>query len=278
MKKMIQNIIAAIVQCTSQEGRIFRYSLSYCILLVLFPSLVVIVVMFQNGLINIDIVLNLIYQFVPQAFIEPFINYVLSRDYVTGLSGIIALVVSGYMASNIFYSFMLISAKSEEFKTYGFLIRIKSSLFFALFIAIIIFVTFLINYGPLGGKLITLIAAFFILYVFFRTLTFAKRSYWYGVPGALCCSIAIIIVGALFFDFIKVFTSYENIYGPLTSVAIALLAIYVVATIIYFGYCLNNEFDSDCEITEYKSAWFYDKGNKIIKYLEEKLNLKKFIK
>lgn len=277
MKKMFQSVIAAIVQCTSQEGRIFRYSLSYCLLLVLFPSLVVIVIMFQNGLINIDIVLNLIYQFVPQAFIEPFVNFVLSRDYSTGVSGIIALLVSGYMSSNIFYSFMLISAKSEEFKTYGFLIRIKSTVFFALFLAIIIAVTFLINYGPLGGKFLSIVAAFFILYVFYRTLTFAKRSYWYGVPGALCCSIAIIVVGALFFDFIKVFTSYENIYGPLTSVAISLLAIYVISTIIYFGYCLNNVYDCDCKITEYKNVWFYNKGNKIIKYLEEKLNLKKFM-
>lgn len=274
MKKHIQHIFKAILECTSQEGRIFRYSLSYCLLLALFPSLIIIVIMFQNGLIDMDIILGLIYQFVPQTFIEPFIEYVVDKDYVNGLSSTIALLVSCYMASNSFYSFMLISAKEEEFKTYGFLIRIKSVLVFSLFISIGVVVTYIISYSSIAGSLLSIIEIFIVLYMFYRTLSFAKRCVWYGLPGALFSSVAIVIVGAIFFELIKVFTSYHNIYGPLAGFAIALLAIYVVASIIYFGYCLNNAYDSECQITGYKNMWFYNKGNEIMKTIESKIKIK----
>lgn len=271
MKKLFQHIFKAILECTSQEGRIFRYSLSYCFLLALFPSLIIAVIMFHEGLIDMQIVLKLVYQFVPQSFIEPFIEYIVEKEYATGLSSTIALVVSCYMASNCFYSFMLISASEEEFKTYGILIRMKAILVFGLFIISCIIVGYLISNISLHSPFITMTGAFVILYIFYRTLSFAKRCFWYGVPGALFSSITIVFVGGLISDVIRTFTSYQSIYGPLASLATALLAIYIIATIIYFGYCLNNAYDSDCEITGFKSMWFFHKGNRIMKHIESKI-------
>ncbi|MFV0396139.1 MAG: YhjD/YihY/BrkB family envelope integrity protein [Coprobacillaceae bacterium] len=272
MKKTIQHTFSAILEYTSQEGRIFRYSLSYCFLLALFPSLIIVVIMFQNGFIEMDTILHLIYQFVPQTFIEPFVDYITEKVYTTGISTVITLGVSCYMASNSFYSFMLISANEEEFKTYGILIRIKSLVVFAFFIVVIIFIGFIVQQGFIDNSIIGFISIFMVLYFFYRTLSFVKRCIWYGLPGAIFATLTIVIVGTIFYELIKVFTSYQSIYGPLASFAIALLAIYVIASITYFGYCLNNAFDSECKITGFKNMWFFNKGNTLMNKIEKKFD------
>jgi membrane protein len=271
MKTFIRHALVALKESTSQEGRIFRYSLSYCFLLALFPSLIIVVMMFQKEVTTY--ILDLVYQFLPQTLIEPFIEYIVNKEYQTRISGLVALLVPCYMASNCFYSFMLISASEENFKTYSILIRFKSIFVFSLFIITIIALGVIMKYSNIHHSWIAAIGLFVVLYLFYRMLSFAKRCVWYGIPGAICSSITILLVGSLFFEMIRCFTSYQNVYGPLASVATALLAIYLIASIIYFGYCLNNAYDRECQISGYKGMWFFNKGNTVLEKVENKIHL-----
>ena len=251
-------LIATFREYFSQEGVIFRYALSYCFLLALFPSLIIVVIMFHNGLIAMDNILPLIYQFVPKDFIEPFIRYILNKNHNTTLSTLISFLASYYMSSNSFYSFMLISASREGFKTYSILIRLKSIVVFSVFICIGILLGWISQYGILDYTFLTLCGVFIILYCFYRCLTFQKRDYWYGVWGALFSSMAIILIGTIFYSWISDFTSYDSIYGPLASFVIMLLGIYIIASVIYLGYCINHACDPQVKAV-YKHMWLYHK-------------------
>lgn len=266
---MLDKTIKTFQEFFSQEGRLFRYSLSYCFLLALFPTLIITVILFQNNILDIHNILPFVYQFIPQEVIEPFIEYVMSKDYHTLTSMIVSLVVSSYLASNSFYSFMLISANHEEFETYGILIRIKAIILFAIFVLGIAGVAIATHVLQLHFVLIVLIGIFVVFYIFYRTLSFEKRPWQYGLPGAIFTTLALIVVGYLFLYIISIFTSYENIYGPLASIMILLLSIYVVSSIIYFGYCLNDNFAFSHSEKEYKNIKYYCFGEKWLGKLED---------
>lgn len=257
---MIKRFTAAFFEFFSQEGSLFRYSLSFCFLLALFPTLIVVLVLFQNDILDIQKVLTFIYQYLPQELLEPFVQYVMAKDYSNIISVIITLIVSGYLASNSFYSFMLISANHEEFKTYGILIRIKAILLFTMVVVGLLIIGVTTHILQLN-RLITLLVVFlFGLYVFYRTLSFERRPWQFGLAGAIFATIAMALVGVLFFYIIKTFTSYHTIYGPLASVVVLLLSIYVFSSIIYFGYCLNDVFPFSYPNKKIKMAKFYEYG------------------
>lgn len=265
----MRKVLATIIEFMSQEGRLFRYSLSYCFLLALLPTLIVIVMLFQNNIIDIHTILPVIYQYLPQDILEPFIEYVMSKDYHTITSMLIAFIASSYLASNSFYSFMLISANHEEFDTYGILIRMKAIVLFICFVMAISAVAIATHLLEINFFIVVGCGLLVVFYFFYRTLSFQKQPICYGLYGAVFTTVAIIIVGFLFFYIIKDFTSYQNIYGPLASLATLLLSIYVVSSIIYFGYCINIVFCSSFVKKEYKTIAYYRFGEKYIKKLQD---------
>lgn len=261
---MLKKLMEAFLEFFSQEGSLFRYSLSFCFLLALFPSLIVIVIMFQNEILDLDKILTFIYQYLPKEIIEPFIEYVMAKDYSNLMSVFITLSLSGYLASNSFYSFMLISANHEEFETYGILIRIKAILLFSLVVIGVMVAGIVSHLLGINILLTTVVVVLFGLYFFYRTLSFERRPWKYGLPGAIFATVMIAIVGVVFFYIIKTFTSYHTIYGPLASVVVLLLSIYVFSCIVYFGYCLNNVYSFCYSNKKIKMAKFYCYGEKWI--------------
>lgn len=269
---MIKKFTEAFFEFFSQEGSLFRYSLSFCFLLALFPSLIVVIVLFQNEILDIQKVLTFVYQYLPKELIEPFVEYVMAKNYSNILSVIITLSVSGYLASNSIYSFMLISANHEKFETYGILIRIKAILLFIIIIVGVLVIGVTTHLLQLNILITILVVFIFGLYVFYRTLSFERRPWQFGVPGAVFSTVAMILVGLLFFYIIKTFTSYHTIYGPLASVVVLLLSIYVFSSIIYFGYCLNDVFTFSYPIKKIKMARFYEYGEYYIDKITEKFS------
>ncbi len=248
----------------SLEGSLFTYSLSYCFLLALLPSLSIGIMLFQNSVLDIEDLLGLAYQFLPKDLIQPFVEYILDKDYNTAISLTISLIISCYVASKGLYSFMLISAKHESFETYKTLIRIKSVILFFILVSGVIAIALITHLLHLEIMITFGVGLVIILYLFFRMLSFKKRAITFGLVGSIFTSISIVLLGQLFFFIIFRFTSYKNVYGPLSSVVILLLSVYIIACVIYIGYCLNFAYTKDPQKDQYKYLCIYRFGERII--------------
>ena len=68
----------------------------------------------------------------------------------------------------------------------------------------------------------------------------------------------------------------QVLYGPLASIVVLLISIYLISSIIYFGYCLNHEYTKYVKKPEYKGSWYYNSGSwvirKVIKFINSLKN------
>lgn len=263
LKRVIKKFI-------SPQGNLFRYSSSFCVLLALLPGLIIVLKIFQNEILNNPELISFLYGYIPEILLKPFIEYILSREYNTYLSMVISLSLSIYLASNACYSFMLISMNDEGFTTYGILIRIKAIFMFILLIIGLIILAIL-NFF-ISGIIVIVVGLLVFFYLFYRILSFEKRPLTYGVIGSLFASGGIILIGIFFIYFVEHYTRYDILYGPLASLVILLISIYLVSSIIYFGYCLNREYGRSYLNRCYKHAFYYNWGSKIIEMIINKFN------
>ena len=77
----------------------FRYSLSFCVLLALLPALIIFLKVFQTDILSAPNLINLLYDYVPETILAPFVEYVMSQEYTTFVSLIISMGFSIYLAS-----------------------------------------------------------------------------------------------------------------------------------------------------------------------------------
>lgn len=255
----------------SLEGSLFRYSLSYCFLLAFLPGVIVALLLFQYSIVGVDSLLDFLYRFVPEDLISPFVEFIMNKNYTSILAVALSLIAPCYVASKSFYSFMLISAKHESFHSHKILIRIKSIVLFFIFIALIVSLAILVHFLSWNVFSGFGIGLFIVFWFFFRMLSFENRPYTYGIIGAIFTSVAILVIGYVFFYFISIFSSYQTMYGPLASLVVLFLAVYVISCIIYFGYCLNIVYGSHKKIKAYKSKWFYETGDRLLDSIGKKL-------
>lgn len=254
---MKDKFVKAWFEFFSQPGSLYRYSLSYCLLLAVFPSLVILVILFQNGFFDISEVTNFIYQYIPSDVLEPFMIYIMEYDYQDLTTVVVTIGLTSFLASRSFYTFLMISASHEGFTTYGFLLRIKAFIIFLIFIGLIICSGILFNISGISSYFPATSILLIVLYLFYRTLSFEKRPWQYGLIGAVFATILIVLIGLGYLLLVYRFTSYSNIYGPISSVIIMLLSIHLVAGAIYFGYCLNHAFNYSKAVKCYKNAYLY---------------------
>lgn len=226
---------------TSFEGSLFKYSLSFSLLLALAPSLLIFALMFKFAYLDDTIILNFIMNFIPDGNLETInqlFQFFTSKDYSI-LSFIVTMCVSFYLASRSIFSFLLISASHEEVDVPKWSIRIKSVVLFVnlaiIIVAAIFIATNFLEFLPLISSLIMLM----FFYMMYRALSFRRHDWSFGLLGAMFSTICIMGLATLFVTIVKYFTSYQDVYGPLASLVTLLLAIYLISCIIYFGFCLN---------------------------------------
>ncbi len=245
----------------SLEGSLFRYSLAYSLLLALLPMVIAVVVLFQNSILfDIQIIFNFLYRFIPEELIGSFILYVTDRSYPNIPTLIISLIFTLSLASRSIYSFMLISAKYDEYTLPKFIIRIKAFLLFIVLLATTFFLAIFFALFPFANyirNLLILFGMFLLFLLFYRVLSFEKKPLSYGVIGAAFTSITLSLTGFLFLFLVRHFTSYASVYGPLAGLVVTLLSLYIIANIIYFGYCLNLVFSPSSPMREYKHHQHY---------------------
>lgn len=267
---MMKKFMQVIRMYLSLEGSLFRYSLSFCLLLALLPTLIIAILLFQNFIFDFQDLLSVLYHFLPEDLLQPFVNYIMDKNFSSIISIIVSLVAAIYIASKSFYSFMMISAAHEEFETRNILLRIKSFMMFVFFLGGIIGTGVIIHFFQIDPYLSYSVGLMGVFYFLFRALSFEKRPYSYGVVGAIFSTAGIVLVEWGFLTIVKTFTSYQNVYGPLASLVVMFLSIYIVSSIIYFGYCLNQEYGTHLPEKQIKSVWFYEYGEKFLNKFKRK--------
>lgn len=254
---------------SSFDGTLFRNSLAYSFLLALFPTLIVIVMLFQNSVLDIDPILNSLYRYLPESLIAPFVSYIMKRTYQGVITIVVSLIIAFYLASKSIYSFMIISAKYENFNVPKILIRIKSYVLFVFLVLSILIIGTFISFWVHSYKVIIPMGLFVVLYVFYRVLTFEIRDMSYGLLGASVVTLMLLLLGNLFLSVVSTFFSYDNLYGPMASLLISLLSIYLVSSSIYFGYCLNLVYGKTKDVIEYKHERAYLFGKDAIEKVKK---------
>ena len=244
MNKLIQ----CFEEITSHEGSLFIYSLSYSLLLTIAPAITIFVAFFSVFVLDVDLIVETLSLFLPSEYIAPFVDFLLNKESINTMTSIVSMIISFWLASRSNYSFLLISSKREEVLIPKWIIRAESYLQFLVVTVYVIVAAILITslsfMDPWLMPVVYLIAAFFGFYMFYRFSSFLKREKSYGVVGALAATLGVLLIGILFFEIINRFTNYDNVYGPLSSLVILFLSIYLIASVIYIGYILNQAFAS----------------------------------
>ena len=244
MNKLIQ----CFEEITSHEGSLFIYSLSYSLLLTIAPAITIFVAFFSVFVLDVDLIVETLSLFLPSEYIAPFVDFLLNKESINTMTSIVSMIISFWLASRSNYSFLLISSKREEVLIPKWIIRAESYLQFLVVTVYVIVAAILITslsfMDPWLMPVVYLIAAFFGFYMFYRFSSFLKREKSYGVVGALAATLGVLLIGILFFEIINRFTNYDHVYGPLSSLVILFLSIYLIASVIYIGYILNQAFAS----------------------------------
>ncbi|MDH6367968.1 MULTISPECIES: YhjD/YihY/BrkB family envelope integrity protein [unclassified Breznakia] len=271
MRNFIKKSRNVLLEFTSFEGSLFRYSLAFSLLLALLPILIVLVMLFNQGVLDIQVLLNFLYSFIPETFIEGFVDYIMDQNYPNISSFIVSLVVALHLASRSVYSFMLITAEKEEINLPKFIIRIKAYIVFLGLIAIVVGVSFLSGIIGFSSGWVSFMLMVLLFYILYRVLTFVKHPILFGLEGAIATSIVLLLLSRLFQTIIEYFTSYQSIYGPMATLIISVMAIYVLSSVIYLGYCINLVFGESYETQEYKHPKLYERLLKIEVQVKSKI-------
>lgn len=255
MKKLIQ----LWSEYTSFEGSLFRYSLAYSLLLALAPGLTVFVVLFVLAYLDPEIIVRYATQILPEEYIVPFVDFLLTKDTASFSTVVVSLGVSLWLASRSISSFLMISAKFEKVSYPKWMLRVKSVFLFlglSLYLVIsLVIVTSLKLLADFYLPFVTAIGLVIGFTGFYRSLSYRKNNSSYGFAGALFSSVAILLSGYLFFAILNRFMNYDTVYGPLASLMILLLSTYLLSNIIYFGYLINLVLED--EPAEIKESRFF---------------------
>lgn len=241
----------------SYEGALFRYSLSYCLLLAVMPVILIIYYFYMD-----KPVFAFFYQLLPDAFINGYLDYLSGQQQENMVTMISSFLFAGFISSKVFYSFMLLMMKEEKYELSLWIVRIKAFFSFLFFMICLFVVGIVFRLFQLYS--LTFLLVFVVFYLFYRLLSFEKKRWYYGIIGAGAVSGAIIMMGYLFLWYIDHFTSYERFYGSFGVLFALYLSMYVLSCIFYLGHCLNVIFEKEDRQIVYKHDRLYRKIDEII--------------
>ena len=238
MKKIIQLINLF----TANDSTTLVYALSYSLLLSFAPLFALLVLFFRKSPQGLATIMTFAQHYIPTDLLTPFIDFFLGNSPKEMIPLVIFIVISLWVASRAIYSFLRISAHLDMVTLPFWFMRIVSVIDFVVLLITIVLVTVLLQLFHLGGALIQLVALFLGFLMFYRLLSFRNYHLKSVAPGALFTSVGIYLLGTFFFYVINNFTRYHSIYGPLSSMVILFLSVYIISSIIYLGFCINQVF------------------------------------
>lgn len=266
--KRIQNLFQLVFNDKSQN---FIQAFAFSLLLSIAPLLIVFVVLFRYLALDIETLINVIQIYLPMNEVLAFIRYIENTNPSELISLIVLLITSLYLSSKSVYSFLRFTSDLEDVDYPNWYLRILAiwgQTMFILLLSALIFMLSFMGWNNVRWVPIILIIGFSL---YFRNLSFRYRRFIYQIPGALVTTGLLMLMGLFFVSYVKNFTQYESMYGPLSSLMIVLLGILLIANIIFLGFGINHVFwNGRIQTVEIKS---FERWNKLRSSFLKQFNL-----
>lgn len=236
---------------------------AYFIILALFPSLLLILSLLRYTGLQVENLIELITEFLPEALSDTaeelvFNTYQNSSGAVVGLSAVTALWSASRGIYGLLKGLNAIYGVSEN-RGYIYTRGISVVYTFAFFLVLLL--TLLLHvFGNSIIRLLTMVdnavliflidlidLRFFLLLVMqsliftlmFMALPNKRNRFLDSLPGGVLSSIGWMVFSDIYSVYVENFSSYANIYGSVYAVALSMLWLYCCMSILFYGGALN---------------------------------------
>lgn len=242
MKSIFDKGMEVYKMVVSKEGALFANAFSYSLLVGLAPLIIIAIIFIGNFVFSVDQMVNILVQYIPKELVFPFIDYITLNNDNSLFFMISLFSASAWVASKTLYSFLMISSDLDRVKIRSMYLRVMSVVYFVLLVLAIVGVGLVLGFVPLPSIIIVPITLLVFFFMFYSMLSFRHVSLKALLLGSIFSSVAMGLLGRLFFDIINRFTNHDTIYGPLSSLMILLISLKVISTIIFTGYAITYVF------------------------------------
>lgn len=234
----------------------FVQAFAFSLLLSLAPLLTIFVIAFKQLALDTDLLINAISAYLPMEEVMEFIQYIQATNTSEFVSLVILLATTLFLSSRSVYSFLRFSSDIEGVDYPNWYLRINAVwgqlLFISLIVVLVIIVSFIRT--SLIQYLLVPASLFIGFTVYYRNLSFTHRKVGQHWRGALITTILLMAMGLFFLTYVSNFTNYESLYGPLASLMVILLSIYILSYIIFIGFLINYvNYDDDNQTVHLKN-------------------------
>ena len=236
----------------------------YFIVLSVFPALLMLLSILRYTGIQVENLIDLLRDFLPQALMETaeelvYSTYFNSSGRVLGLSALTAL----WSASRGVYGVLRgLNAVYDVWENRGYLYTRGISAIYTFLLGLVLLLTLVLHvFGNTILNWLTMVdnavviflmdlvdLRFFLLLILqsliftlmFMVLPNQRNRFLDSLPGGILSSIGWLVFSDIFSIYVENFNSYANIYGSVYAVALCLLWLYCCLSILFYGGALNH--------------------------------------
>lgn len=236
---------------------------AYFLILSVFPALLLVLSMLRYTGLQVEALIELLRDFLPQALmgtVEELVysTYLHSNGAVVGVAAITALWSASRGVYGLLQGLNAIYGVSEN-RSY-FYTRAISVVYMFLFLLVLLLTLFLHVFGGTLLNMLTMVDnpvviflvdlidfRFFLLLVLqsviftvmFMTLPNKRNRFLDSLPGGVLASLGWLVFSDLYSIYVENFSSYANIYGSVYAIALSMLWLYCCMSILFYGGALN---------------------------------------
>ena len=260
---MVDIIKKLIARFTSFQGSIFISSIAYSLVLSVAPILIVLNILFAQDIVFYSYLMQLIANYIPYEYLKLINDYLGMGITFNYFELIFIMGIAIWILSKGIYHFLLYGNNEYELKHNDVILRILSVVICIFLIGVAIGLYLLLtNVFRIYTLLILLLILFIEVYFFYKSICFFNYQIKRIFPLSILITLLLILISYIFYIYIAYIANYNSIYGPLNSIVVLLLSCYIVANILFFGYCINLKVNN---VTNAKMQY-----TKILKWSNEK--------
>lgn len=242
---------------TSHDSQIFQLGFAYSILLSLVPILIIFIVLFNRFALDTAVIVEVFGNVIDEELLYSFIRFFSAENSGEFLSLIILLLISINLGSRAFMTYQLLTQNIEKTHYKWWFLKLRALVGLITFVVFFVGAVFITTQLGWNNSFVQFFFFIFALLLVYRSLALEHRSIENVYKGALIAGLGLYgMTFALYYFFNNIF-NYQSIYGPLASLMVLFLSIYILAKIIHLGYCVNYVFRN--KSTEGKAFWLYEK-------------------
>lgn len=227
---------------TNQESVIFQLGFAFSILLSLIPLLIIFIILFNRFAMSTELLIEIFGNFVDTELISNFIRFFNAENSGEFLSLIVLLLISINLGSRAFITYLYLTQRIEQTNYKWWFLKLRALLGLMTFVIVFTASLFIATRVGINNGYVQFFISILSLLMLYRGLALEHRSFIDLYKGALIAGVGVyILTFALYYFFNNLF-NYETIYGPLASLMVLFLSIYLLAKLIHFGYCVNYAF------------------------------------